>query len=439
MLMSEPMHHRSLEQRRAFLRGIFDAAVAAAHPDQALPPALPPPPLKGRILLLSTGKAGGSMMAAAVQHYLTAYGLPAERLFGLGTARHGYEGANPLIEMISAGHPVPDQGSIDAARRTLAVAGEARPEDMAVVLMSGGGSANWIAPAGSMTLAEKQALNKALLRSGAHIGEINCVRKHLSRIKGGRLAARIAAHHIWTLAISDVPGDDPSTIASGPTVADPTTQADALAILAKYRVELPESAQRVLADPLEETPKPGDAVFARSSFDIITRPRDGLQAAIRAVVDAGYEVHSLGPDVEGEARDVAVAHAGMALEMKAAGKRAVILSGGELTVTIRGEGAGGPNQEYALALAQALDGAPGIAALSGDTDGTDGGQGEPTDPAGAFIDETTLARARQKGLDIAAHLAQNNSTPFFRALGDLLETGPTLTNANDLRAIVVEP
>jgi glycerate 2-kinase len=439
MLMSEPTYHRSLEQRRAFLRGIFDAAVAAAHPDQALPAALPPPPATGRILLLSTGKAGGSMMAAAVGHYLTAYGLPAERLFGLGTARHGYEGTNPLIEMISAGHPVPDQGSIDAARRTLTVASEARPEDIAVVLMSGGGSANWIAPAGAMTLAEKQALNKTLLRSGAHIGEINCVRKHLSRIKGGRLAARIAAHHISTLAISDVPGDDPSTIASGPTVPDPTTQADTLAILAKYRVELPQSAQRVLADPSEETPKPGDAVFARSSFDIITRPRDGLQAAIKAVVDAGYEVHSLGPDIEGEARDVAAVHARMALEMKAAGKRAVILSGGELTVTIRGEGAGGPNQEYALALAQALGGARGISALSGDTDGTDGGRGEPTDPAGAFIDETTLARARQRGLDIVAHLAQNNSTPFFHALGDLLETGPTLTNANDLRAIVVEP
>jgi glycerate 2-kinase len=439
MLMSEPIDHRSLEQRRAFLRGIFDAAVAAAHPDHALPSALPPPPPAGRILLLSTGKAGGSMMAAAVQHYRTAYSLPPERLFGLGTARHGYEGTNPLIQMISAGHPVPDQGSVDAARRSLAIAGEARPEDIAVVLMSGGGSANWIAPAGSMTLGEKQALNKALLRSGAHIGEINCVRKHLSRIKGGRLAARIAAHHIWTLAISDVPGDDPSTIASGPTVADPTTQADALAILAKYRVELPDSARRALADPAEETPKPGDPVFARSSFDIITRPRDGLQAAINAVVDAGYEVYSLGPDVEGEARDVATSHARMALDIKAAGKRAVILSGGELTVTIRGEGAGGPNQEYALALAQALGGSPGIAALSGDTDGTDGGRGEPTDPAGAFIDETTLARAHGKGLDIVAHLAQNNSTPFFRALGDLLETGPTLTNANDLRAILVEP
>ncbi len=433
------MHSRSLKSRHVFLRGIFDAAVAAAHPDQALPSALPPPPATGRILLLSTGKAGGSMMASAVRHYRTACGLPPERLFGLGTARHGYEGTNPLIEMVSAGHPVPDQGSLDAARRTLAMAAHATPQDIAVVLMSGGGSANWIAPAGAISLAEKQALNKALLRSGAHIGEINCVRKHLSRIKGGRLAARIAAQRIWTLAISDVPGDDPSTIASGPTVPDPTTQADAIAILAKYNVVLPESAARVLADPSQESPKPGAAVFARSSFDIVTRPRDGLEAAIRAAEHAGYTVHSLGPDVEGEAREVAAAHARLALEMKVAGKRTVILSGGELTVTIRGEGTGGPNQEYALALAEALGGTTGITALSGDTDGTDGGRGDATDPAGAFIDETTLARARARGLDAAAHLAQNNATPYFQALGDLLETGPTLTNANDLRVILVEP
>ncbi len=432
------MPSRSLESRRVFLRGVFDAAVAAAHPDQALPPALPPPPAGGRILLLSTGKAGGSMMAAAVGHY-RALGIPDNRLFGVGTARHGYEGSNPLLPMISAGHPVPDEGSMEAARRTLQIAGEATPEDLAIVLMSGGGSTNWIAPAGTMTLAEKQALNKALLRSGAHIGEINCVRKHLSRIKGGRLAARIAAHRIHTLAISDVPGDDPSTIASGPTVADPTTQAQALEILAKYKVVLPASAAAVLADRSEETPKPGDAVFARSSFTIITRPRDGLEAAMRAIAAGGYEVVSLGPDVEGEARDVAQAHARLALELKATGRRAAIVSGGELTVTILGEGAGGPNQEYALALAAALDGAPGIVALAGDTDGTDGGRGDPADPAGAYVDETTLARAQSRGLDAAVYLARNDSTPYFRALGDLLETGPTLTNANDLRVILVDP
>lgn len=422
---------------RAFLLSLFDAAVAAVHPAVTLPAALPEPPAAGRILLLSTGKAGGSMMAAAVAHY-RGLGLPAERLYGVGAARHGYESANPLIEIIGAGHPTPDEGSLEAARRALAAAAAAHPEDVAVVLISGGGSANWVAPAGRVTLAEKQALNRALLRSGAVIGEINCVRKHLSRLKGGRLAAAIGAGRIHALAISDVPGDDPSTIASGPTVPDPTTQAEALAILRRYGIALPESIAAVLSDPAEESPKPDHPAFRRTAFGIIARPRDGLEAAIRAAAAAGFEVVSLGPDVEGEARDVAAAHARLALDLKEAGRRAVILSGGELTVTIRGEGAGGPNQEYALALAEALDGASGIAALAADTDGTDGGRGEPTDPAGAFVDETTLARARAAGLDAAAHLARNDSTPFFRALGDLLETGPTLTNANDLRAIVVE-
>ncbi|MGL4634346.1 MAG: glycerate kinase type-2 family protein [Beijerinckiaceae bacterium] len=438
--MPEPVNGSAFERRRALLLHLFDAAVKAAHPAQALPLALPPPPDSGgRILLLSTGKAGGSMMAAAVDHYHNTLGVPANLLFGLGTARHGYEGSNPLIRMASAGHPMPDAGSVAATVETLALARQARPEDMAVILMSGGGSANWIAPAGMITLEEKQAITKALLRSGAHIGEINCVRKHLSRIKGGRLAACLAAHSIVTLAISDVPGDDPSTIASGPTVADPTTQADALAILAKFKVPLPASVQQVLTDPKEETPKPGDKLFDRCRFEITTRPRDGLNAAIAAAADAGYEVISLGPDIEGEARDVAAQHARMALDLRAAGRRAIILSGGELTVTIRGEGAGGPNQEYALALAAALDGAKGIAAMAADTDGTDGGRGDPADPAGALIDETTLARAKQAGLDLAAHLANNNSTPFFKALGDLVSPGPTLTNANDLRAVLVDP
>lgn len=424
---------------RGFLRGLFDAAVAAVHPAQALPPALPAPPAGGRILLLSTGKAGGSMMRAAVRHYRESLGVPPGRLFGVGTARHGYEDSNPLIPVIGAGHPMPDEGGLEAARRTLAAAGEAQAADAAVVLISGGGSANWVAPAGGVTLAEKQALNRALLRSGAAIGEINCVRKHLSRIKGGRLAARIGAGRIHALAISDVPGDDPSTIASGPTVPDPTTQAEARAILARYGIAAPPSIAAVLADPAEETPKPSDPVFARTDFTIFVRPTHALAAAEAFARAAGYHVVSLGPDVEGEARDVAAEHARLALELKRAGRRAVVLSGGELTVTIRGEGTGGPNQEYALALALALDGAPGVAALAADTDGADGGRGDPADPAGAFVDSGTLARARAAGLDAAAHLVGNDSTPFFRRLGDLLETGPTLTNANDLRAIVVEP
>jgi hydroxypyruvate reductase len=428
----------SAEARR-FLRSLFEAAVRAAHPDRTLPAALPVPPPKGRVLLLSTGKAGGSMMAAAARHYVEGFGVPRARLLGLGTARHGYEGDGDIIPMIGSGHPVPDQGSVDAAERTLALAAEARPDDIAVVLISGGGSANWIAPAAGLSLAGKQAINKALLRSGAQIGEMNCVRKHLSRIKGGRLAARIGAGRLVTLAISDVPGDDPSTIASGPTVPDATTLADARAIVARYGLVLPEAAVAALNDPGNETPKPGDPIFDRAEFHIVTRPRDGLEAAIAAAAKTGYEVISLGPDVEGEAREVAAAHARMALDLKAAGRRAVILSGGELTVTLKGGGLGGPNQEYALALALALGGAPGIAALAADTDGTDGGKGDPTDPAGAEIDASTLARAKVLGLDPERHLADNDSTPFFTALGDLLSPGPTLTNANDLRAILVEP
>ena len=437
--MPEPITGRSLQSQRQFLRGLFDKAVAAAHPSQTLPAALPVAQKHGRILLLSTGKAGGSMMRAAVQHYCHIPGFEKKRLFGVGTARHGYEDRNAIIPMISAGHPMPDAGSVTAAEQAILLASQTTDEDIAVVLMSGGGSANWIAPAGGLTLIEKQALNKALLRSGAHIGEMNCVRKHLSRIKGGRLAARMAAKRIYTLAISDVPGDDPSTIASGPTVPDPTTQEQALAILAKYKISIPNHAMAILLDPTQETPKPGNPVFQRCQFDIITRPRDALEAAITAAKSEGYIVRSLGPDVEGEARDVAEAHARMAMEMKENGKPGIILSGGELTVSIKGEGAGGPNQEYALALAIALKGESGITALAADTDGADGGQGDPSDPAGAMVDESSLQRAARLGLDPQAHLAHNNSTPFFRGIDDLIQTGPTLTNANDLRAILVTP
>jgi glycerate 2-kinase len=423
-------------EARALLRRLFDAAVSAAHPATTLPAALPEAPRSGRILLLSTGKAGGSMMVAAVRHYEAA-GVSPERLFGLGTARHGYEGERVVIPVIGAGHPVPDDASVAAANRTLAIAAEARPDDIAVALISGGGSANWIAPAAGLALAGKQAINKALLRSGAPIGEMNCVRKHLSRIKGGRLAAQIACR-LHTLAISDVPGDDPSVIASGPTVADPTTLAEARAIVAKRGIALPPAAVAALADPANETPKPGDPLFARTAFDIITRPRDALAAAVGMARARGYHVIDLGPDVEGEAREVAAVQARLALELKAAGRRAIILSGGELTVTMKGHGRGGPNQEFALALAIALGGAAGIHALAADTDGTDGGRGEPTDPAGALIGPGTLAAARAAGLDPAAMLADNDSTGFFEKAGGLLATGPTLTNANDLRAILVE-
>ncbi|MFN3672143.1 MAG: glycerate kinase [Bosea sp. (in: a-proteobacteria)] len=423
---------------RAAARRIFDAAVARAHPAGCLPAHLPPAPDTGRLILLAAGKAAGSMAALAEAHYLDG-GFPPERLLGHAVARHGYEARTRHIPMVAAGHPVPDQGSIDSAARALELAASATADDLVLVLLSGGGSANWVAPAGSLALAEKQAVNKALLRSGAPIGEMNIVRKRLSRIKGGRLALAAAPARLLTLAISDVPGDEPTAIASGPTVPDPTTMADARAIVARYALALPPAAAALLADDASETPKPGHPAFARSDFRIIARPAEALAAARAAAEAAGFAVHDLGADVEGEAREVAAAHAALALRLKREGRRAAILSGGELTVTLRGQGAGGPNQEYALALAIALAGEPGIVALSGDTDGTDGGGGEATDPAGAIVDATTLERAEALGLVPAQSLADNDSTGFFSALGDLLRTGPTLTNVNDCRVILIEP
>ena len=281
-------------------------------------------------------------------------------------------------------------------------------------------------------------MTRALLRSGANIGEINTLRKHLSRIKGGRLAVAAQPARVVTLAISDVPGDDPAVIGSGPTVPDPSTLPDARAIVARYRLELPDAVTRALADPANETPKPDHPIFAATEYRLIARPADAFRAAERAARAAGYEPVMLGDRIEGEARAVAAEHAGLALALSSEGRRAVILSGGELTVTIRGRGRGGPNQEYALALAVALKGAPGIAALAGDTDGTDGGAGSADDPAGAAIDAGTLERARALGLDPAAFLADNDSTGFFARLGDLVRTGPTCTNVNDFRAIVVD-
>jgi glycerate 2-kinase len=378
------------------------------------------------------------MTEVAEGHYLDKLKVPPDRLAGLAVTRHGYARPTRIIPLIEAGHPVPDQASLDGAERALVLAGSARAGDLVLVLMSGGASANWIAPAAGLALAEKQAVTRALLKSGAAIGEMNTLRKHLSRIKGGRLAASAHPARVVTLAISDVPGDDPAVIGSGPTVPDPTTLADARAIVANRRLDLPAAAVRALADPANESPKPGDPVFANTEYHLVARPADAFRAAEDKVAAAGYESIFLGDRVEGEAREVAAAHARLAREVQAAGRRAVILSGGELTVTLHGNGRGGPNQEYALALAAALAGAPGIAALAGDTDGTDGGRGAVDDPAGALIDETTAARAANRGLDPAAFLADNDSTGFFARLGDLLTPGPTATNVNDFRAIVVD-
>jgi glycerate 2-kinase len=422
---------------RSFLADLFRTAVEAAHPASCLPQLLPAPP-KGRLILLAAGKAAGSMAEVAERFYLKQLALSPERLCGIAVARHGYGRPAQVVTMIEAGHPVPDAAGLKAAERALKLADSAGPNDLVLVLMSGGASANWIAPASGVSFADKQAVTRALLRSGANIGEINTVRKHLSRIKGGRLARHAHPAKLVTIAISDVPRDDPSAIGSGPTVPDPTTLADASGIVAHYALELPESVTAALNEPKNESPKPGDPVFTGSAFALAARPADSLRAAQAAVMAAGYECISLGADVEGEARDVALAHAKLARDLRAQGKRAVILSGGELTVTIRGKGRGGPNQEYALALAIALAGMSAFAALAADTDGTDGGAGSAADPAGAMIDGQTVARAKALGLDPAAFLTDNNSTGFFEVLKDLVACGPTYTNVNDFRAIVVD-
>jgi glycerate 2-kinase len=419
---------------RPALLSIFEQAVAAAHPAGCLPAYLPEPPRRGRLVIIAAGKAGGSMAEVALAHYSH---LPPERLSGVSVARHGYGRPLTAIPTIDAGHPVPDEGSLEGARCALALATDAGVDDLVLVLLSGGASANLVAPAKGLTLDDKRAVTRHLLRSGATISEINAVRKRLSRIKGGRLARAAFPARVVTLAISDVPGDDPAVIGSGPTVPDPVTNEEALAIAQRHGAPI-EPFRRLFEDDANETPKPRDPAFESASFQIVMTPREMIDAAARAAAAAGYEPVILGADIEGEAREVAQEHAARALELRRAGRRAAIVSGGELTVTIRGKGRGGPNQEFALALALALDGTPGLAALAADTDGTDGGAGSASDPAGAVVDATTLVRARALGLDAAARLADNDSTGFFEALGDLVRPGPTFTNVNDLRLVLVD-
>src|ERR1700744_1535997 len=426
-----------MTDRRPLLRGIFDAAVAAAHPDVVLAQHLRPIP-KGRVICLAAGKGAAAMAAAAEKHYLDALKLDPERLVGIATTRHGHGVPTRRVRVVEAGHPMPDPAGLRGAEDTLKLAATAESDDLLLVLLSGGGSANWIAPAEGITFEQKQKLTRALLRSGAPIGEVNTVRKHLSRIKGGRPARAGNRAEIVTLAISDVPHDDPSAIASGPTVPDPTTLSDARAIVAKYKLEVDDAIRRALENPANESCKPGDPAFARASFELIARPRQSLDAAIRLAREAGYEIIDLGADLEGEAREVAADHAKRALQARRQVRRTAILSGGELTVTVRGNGRGGPNQEYALALASLLNTTPDISALAADTDGADGGAGSAADPAGAIIDHLTFARMKSLGLDPTAYLANNDASGFFAATGDLLLTGPTLTNVNDIRVILVD-
>lgn len=408
------------------LRRLFDAAAAACHPSRVVAAALPARPA-GRVIVVGAGKAAAAM-AAAVEE---AWEPP---LSGLAVTRYGHGAATRLIEIVEAGHPYPDAAGEVAAARLLASVRDLRAEDFVLVLLSGGGSALTGLPIAPVTLSEKLAITKALIRSSASIVEINCVRKHLSAIKGGRLAAAAYPARLLTLAISDVVGDDPSVIASGPTVGDATTQADARAVLAKYGIVAPASVAAVLNNPAHESLKPGDARLASSDFRIVARGADALAAAADEAHRLGFATQVIGVAVEGDARAVARAHAEIALSA-ATTRPLVLLSGGELTLTVSGHGRGGRNREYLLGLARALNGAPGIFALAADTDGVDGSDGA----TGGWIGPDTLARAAALGLDPAAFAAANDSGGFFSALSQEIVTGPTRTNVNDFRAILIMP
>ena len=408
---------------------MFDAAIAAALPDKTLPPFLPKPP-KGRTLVIGCGKAAGSMARAVEDHW------PGE-LSGMVVTRYGYNVPTKRIEVVEASHPVPDEAGRKAAERMLNMVQGLSADDLVLFLVSGGGSALLSLPAPGLTLADKQAINKALLKSGANITEMNCVRKHLSAVKGGRLAAACAPAKVITLAISDIPGDDPAVIASGPTVADATTFQDALAILEKYRISEPKAVVDHLRAAKEETPKPGDPRLAKAELHMVAAPQMSLEAAAEVARKAGVTPVILGDAIEGEAREVAIVHAGIARQVKRHGQPAgmpcVLLSGGETTVTVRGKGRGGRNAEFLLALAVALGGEAGIHALAGDTDGVDGTE----DNAGAVVTPDSLANAAARNLDAKKMLADNDGYSFFSGLGDLVVTGPTLTNVNDFRAILI--
>jgi hydroxypyruvate reductase len=411
-----------------------------------MPAHLPPVPKQGRLIIVGAGKAAAAMAVVAEEHYGASGELG--RIAGFTTAPYGTAEALPgeqprVIGIACARHPTPDASSVDAAERTLALVGSAAVDDLVLVVLSGGASALWSAPAAGLDLAAKTALTRGLLKSGADIYEMNTVRRHVSRIKGGRLRKATSAPML-TLAISDVPRDDPSTIGSGPTVPDATTLGEALAVLERRRprmqalgFDIPPAVTAILVDPVNETPKPEDPAFVSSEFRIIATPAGSIAAAAVRAGHAGYMVVNLGDAVTGEAREVAQAHARLALEARAAGCRVAILSGGELEVTVRNaKGRGGRSQEYALAFAIAIAGTPGITVLAADTDGIDGGDGRVTDPAGAVVDGS-IAGARLA--DAQNYLDNNDATAFFEAVGGLIVRGPTHTNVNDFRAILVDP
>ena len=416
----------TLADPRRFLRSLFDDAVAAADPMQCVPAALPLRPA-GRVVVIGAGKAS-ARMAEAVE---SAWG-PCE---GLVLTRYGYGRATRGIEIVEAAHPVPDARGLATTTRTLKLLAGLGEDDFVLALVSGGGSALLVQPAGDITLAEKQAVNDALLTSGAPIGEMNIVRKHLSRVKGGQLAAAAWPARMLALIISDIPGDDPALIASGPTVGDDSTPADARAILDRWHMSVPPSVEAVLAAPTGVLP-PDAVALARSENRVIAAPRSRLRRQRRRQRSRDAEVRTLGDALEGEARDVAADQARLAQEFQPSAARPVLLlSGGECTVTRRGDGVGGPNSEFCLEIAVALAGAPGICGLACDTDGVDGA----AEVAGAIVTSDTLTRAKSAGIDPAVALARNDAHGFFEAIGDQVVTGPTLTNVNDFRAILVEP
>ncbi len=418
-----------MTEPRDFLRALADAAIAAAAPGIRVPAVLPTAP--SRAIVVGAGKASAAMAKAVEDAW------PDTALSGVVVTRYGYEVACERIEIVAAAHPVPDAAGREAAIRVVEAARATGSDDLVLALISGGGSALLTAPAGEISFEDKQDVNRILLRSGADITEMNTIRKHISLVKGGRLAEAAYPAKLLTVLISDVPGDDPAVIASGPTVPDPSTFDEALRIVEKYGMDLPVSVRRHLEAGAKETPKPGDRIFEKAEIVYAAKPDKSIEAAAVVARAAGYTVIDLGDRVEGEARDVGREHAELALACKAGSGKAsppcVILSGGETTVTMRGDGRGGRNTEYLLGAAERLDGAAGIYAVACDTDGVDGSE----DNAGAFIGPTTQARAIESGLSVAEALANNDAYSLFENIGDLLVTGPTFTNVNDFRALVV--
>ena len=414
---------------KAFLRSLFDAAIAAAQPEKTLAALLPAPP-RGRTIVVGAGKASAEMARALERHW-------SGPLEGLVVTRYGHAAPCEHIEILEASHPVPDEAGAEAARRIKGLVSGLSSDDLVIALISGGGSALLPMPFPGLDLADKQAVNRALLKSGATISEMNCVRRHLSGIKGGRLAQACAPAKLVTLAISDVPGDGPGDIASGPTVADPTTCADALRILTKYGIDVPANVRAVLESGEGETPKPGDPSLPPYAFHLIAAPQASLEAAAATAREAGVTPYILGDSLEGESRDMGVMMAGIAKQVVRRGQPfaapCVLLSGGETTVTVRGAGRGGRNVEFLLSLAIALGGDTRVHAIAGDTDGVDGAE----EIAGAIVSPTTLERALAAGIVPVERLADNDGHGFFQALGDSVVTGPTLTNVNDFRAIFV--